>query len=214
MKRIGFRAGTVILALSFLACAAQAQSLGEIARKLSAERAQQKQKATKVYTNDNIPRAPSIELSTPTSAAEPATANSQSQSKSANGANNTSEKTEPSGASPISTSGAQQRTSGEAPMNSMKTKAYWQARFKEARAALALAKERQELDENELSLLNLQKVRDLNHNQQVSLGNQISTKQSELAMRRAETQKAQRALDELQKKFKESGAPGDWLKND
>ena len=90
------------------------------------------------------------------------------------------------------------------------TREYWQQRFQGARQALADAKERQHLAEDELSLLQIQKAQTLNPGFEASLAAQATAKQAEADAARATVTKAQHALDELTKQFQASGAPADW----
>ena len=96
----------------------------------------------------------------------------------------------------------------------VKSKEYWQARFKAARAALAQAKEEQTLVEDELRLLEIQQARELNSDRSKKLNSRIDASTAELESKRVATQKAQAALDEIKKEFKKSGAPQDWIQDD
>ena len=162
------------------------QSLGEIARRLRRERKEHPKKAVKDYTNDNIPKSPDL---APSPAAETAPA-------------------EPgkAQATPVP-------QKPEAPVES-KTKEYWQAKCRVAGNVLAQAKEEQQLAGDELSLLQIQQIRELNPNRSKELKRRIRDKETELKARREATGKAQEALDNLKKRFKESGAPGDWITGD
>ena len=90
------------------------------------------------------------------------------------------------------------------------TREYWQARFRSARARLADAQERQRLAEDELNLLQIQDARELDPNVKAELAEKIKAKQGEIAQRLAATKEAQKALDDLQTRFKASGAPDEW----
>jgi hypothetical protein len=164
------------------------QSLGEIARELRREREAQPQKAAKVYTNDNIAKSAQPEtILSPT--AEP----------------NASE-AESGGTEASPPPQAQEQEAKK----TVKSKDYWEARFHSARAALARAKEEQQLVEDELSLLEIQQVRSLDPDLSKKLSEQIGAKKDELEIKRTATRKAQKTLDELNKEFEESGAPEDW----
>ncbi len=215
MKAIAIRTAALAVVMTFLAAAAGAQSLGEIARKMKAERAKEGEKATKVYTNENIPHVPSIQPSNAGSSEAAGSGEANSQPKSSNPAISLAEKASQSGSSEAaSTNSAEEQTSGQPAEDKKKTKEYWQAHFKQDRQALALAKEHQQLDENELNLLELQEARELDPSKKADLESQIKTKQADVATRQAETAAAQNKLDELEKAFKASGAPEDWSKTD
>jgi hypothetical protein len=173
--------------------ALSAQSLGDIARQERAKREREKPGATKVWTNDNIPRAARIEPVTSgpqSTAAEPA-----------------SPETVPQGAPP-----ANPQTAAEE--DKKHNKDYWQARFKTARAGLASAQERQHLAEDEVNLLQIQAVRELDPAAKQDLEAKVEAKSGEVGQARGVTEKAQKALDDLQKEFDASGAPEEWSKTD
>jgi hypothetical protein len=164
------------------------QSLGEVARELRRERAKHPAKAVKIYTNDNIVKS---EIAPPSSVETGPTAAEAGETK---------------------TSPAPQPLEQQS-KNALKTKEYWQARFLAARAALSRAKEEQRLVEDELSLLQIQRVRELDPNRLKELRTRVNAKEDELKTKREATDKAQKALNELEKEFKESGAPEDWIRN-
>ncbi len=202
--------GVMLLMVSFflVPMVARGQSLGEIARKLRAERQAEGKKPVKVYTNDTIPHSPASQPATPESATASTQGTAASGPQSWNPAIGLAQKAAQTasnaGSSTLGT------VMGSSAQSKMKTKAYWQARFRQARARLARAKEEQTLDQNELSLLQLQKQQTLNPNLISTLSKKIAAKQSDLAEKEAATAKAQKALDELKQEFKASGAPADW----
>ena len=101
-------------------------------------------------------------------------------------------------------------TSAASAESKTRSKTYWQAQFKRARARLARAKEEQTLYQNEFHLLKLQRYQTLDPNLISSLTQRIASKQTELTQKEAVTARAQKALDALKAKFKASGAPADW----
>ncbi len=105
------------------------------------------------------------------------------------------------------------QTPGEAetPEGKAKTKEYWQGKFKSARAQLADAKERQQLAEDELNLLQIQDARELSITVKAELAEKIKAKEDEVSQARSATERAQKNLDDLENKFKESGAPEEWI---
>jgi hypothetical protein len=185
--------------------AAPQQSLGDVARQLRQQQLKAGLKTTKVYTNDNLPArnpaegraAPSAAPSTPA-----ATPSEQAQAEGEPGQ--------------VAAQGSQAPETGQATNQSEKredknkTKEYWQARFKSARAQLADAQERQQLAEDELNLLQIQDARALDPNVKTELAGKVKAKEDEVSQRRAATEQAQKALDDLQKEFQASGAPEEW----
>ncbi len=101
-------------------------------------------------------------------------------------------------------------TSKPAEKPDMHTKDYWQDKFKLARRDLAKAKEQQQLSEDELNLLQIQQIRELDPNAKADLTAKVQAKQSEVDTNKTATDAAQKALDDLTKDFKDSGAPDDW----
>lgn len=92
-----------------------------------------------------------------------------------------------------------------------RTRAYWQARFKSARARLKDAQEEQQLAEDELVLLRTRQATELSEDAQRALAAEIPAKQAEVESKQAATAKAKDALEALAKEFKESGAPEEWI---
>ena len=75
---------------------------------------------------------------------------------------------------------------------------------------MAKAKEQQQLAEDELNLLQIQQAREMDPNAKADLTAKVQAKQSEVDVNKATTAAAQKALDDLEKDFKDSGAPDDW----
>jgi hypothetical protein len=106
--------------------------------------------------------------------------------------------------------GSQAANQSEKPEDKRRTKEYWQARFKSARAHLADAKEHQQLAEDELNLLQIQDARALDPNVKTELAAKIKAKEGEVSEGQAATEEAKKALENLQKEFQASGAPDEW----
>lgn len=182
-----------------------AQSLGEIARHYRKEREARREKGEappRLFTNDDIARMPPI-----------ATLKSSQQAPTA------SDSIPPAPSLPPGTPGGRTSagTSAAKPAkaeNGMKSKKYWQAKFKVARAALARAQEEQTLVEDELRLLQIQQARELDPTRSRKLNGQIEAATLNLKAKRATTERAQTALDEIEKEFKQSGAPQGWAQDD
>jgi len=100
----------------------------------------------------------------------------------------------------------------EMPEGKSGTKESWQARFKLARGQLAEARTREQLVEDELNLLQIQDARTLDPDAKADVAGKIDAKKDEASRRRAVTEEAKKALDNLKKEFEASGAPEDWSK--
>ncbi len=187
---------TVLLGASL----GRAQSLGDLARQERERRSKSGRPAVKMLTNEDIPKGPAIgeqpQVSVTPTAGEKAAKEeqpSQSQAKAA--------------AKEPATS-----TGGEKPAADKKSKEYWQGRFQAARAAVAHAEEEQQLAEDELNLLQIQQARELDPNVNNELTQKVNAKQAEVDAKRAATAKAKQALEDIEKQFKDSGAPEEWSK--
>ncbi len=211
MKSLMLRSAALgaMFSLSLQAMAG-AQSLGEIARKLRAQQDAEGKKAVRVYTNDTIPHASGTPSSAPTGKTASSPSQVQTGPKSWNPAIGLAQRAAHTQSSSAPLGGAAE--SSATPARNLRTRAYWQARFKVVRARLARAKEEQTLSQNELKLLQLQKQQTLDPNQISSLSNTISAKQADLSEKEAGTARAEKALDSLNQEFKASGAPADWSK--
>jgi len=181
--------GLLILLASSVA---SAQSLGDLARQERAKRAKETKKAVKVVTDEDLPPRP---------AEEPKATTSPSESAEQAGEQPAEQATEPPAEEPK-------------PEDKQKTRDYWQGRFKAAKQRIADAEELQRLAEDELSLLQIQQARELSPDAKSDLDAQVKAKSAEVDDKRAQTAKAQKALEDLEKDFKESGAPEDWSKTD
>jgi len=183
-----------------------AQSLAEVARQVRKEREAREKEGkvpVKVFTNDDISRLPAAATSDSapprpsTTAGPPApeTKPPESAQPPAGGA--------PPAAAPVAQPGQAK--------DRVKSREYWQARFKAVRAALARAREEQALVEDEIQLLQIQQARELNPDLSRKLNSRIDASTLELQAKRAATEKAQQTLDKIEKEFKNSGAPPDWI---
>jgi hypothetical protein len=164
-----------------------AQSLGDFARAERAKKAKETKKSVRVFTNDNLPKRPPGE--------GPTAASSMS-------------------APPPIESAPAPTTPGAEGTDKQKTQDYWQGQFKSIRQRLADDEGQQRLAEDELSLLQIQQARELSPDVQSQLETQIKSKTAEVEAKRAETAKTRKELEDLEKEFKESGAPADWSKTE
>ena len=174
---------------------AQAQSLGAYARQQRAKEQKEGAKASKTYTNDNLPYNATISTSS-APAAPPAAPGAEGTAQPAAG----------------ETAQGKPAAEGEKPAeDKKKTKEYWEGRFNTAYAAIDSAEEVQQLTENELTLLQTQRAQTLDPSLDANLADQIKTKQQELDAARAKTEKAKKDLEDLKAEFQDSGAPADWM---
>jgi type IV secretory pathway VirB10-like protein len=182
---------------------ASAQSLGDLARQERAKRAKETKKAVKVVTDEDLPP--------PATEAKPAAPPSESAEQP--GEQPAEQAAEPP-ATPPEEASAPPPAEEAKPEDKQKTRDYWQGRFKAAKQRIADAEELQRLAEDELSLLQIQQARELSPDAKSDLDAQVKAKSAEVESKRAQTAKAQKALEDLEKDFKESGAPEDWSKTD
>jgi hypothetical protein len=193
--------GLLILLASSVAIA---QSLGDLARQERAKRSKETKKAVKVVTDEDLPPRP-VE--------EPKATTSPSESAEQPGEQPAEQAAEPP-ATPPEEASAPPPAEEPKPEDKQKTRDYWQGRFKAAKQRIADAEELQRLAEDELSLLQIQQARELSPDAKSDLDAQVKAKSAEVESKRAQTAKAQKALEDLEKDFKESGAPEDWSKTD
>jgi type IV secretory pathway VirB10-like protein len=184
-----------------------AQSLGDLARQEQAKRAKETKKAVKVVTDEDLP-PPAAETKP---AAPPSESAEQPGEQPAE--QPTEQATKPP-ATPPEEASAPPPAEEAKPEDKQKTRDYWQGRFKAAKQRIADAEELQRLAEDELSLLQIQQARELSPDAKSDLDAQVKAKSAEVESKRAQTAKAQKALEDLEKDFKESGAPEDWSKTD
>jgi hypothetical protein len=117
-------------------------------------------------------------------------------------------------ASPATSPSAAPENKSESSSNKAQTRDYWQERFKAARRALSKAKELEQLAEDELNLLQIQQARELEATAKADLTAKVQAKQDEVNANKTSTENARKALIELEKEFRESGAPEDWSRTD
>ena len=197
------------LMLILVASLAAAQSLGDVARQERQKRAKETKKPLKVVTNDDFPAPP------PAEEAKPAAASSASEATPAESAEQpAAQPTEQPAAQTAAEEAAPPSAEEQKPEDKQKTRDYWQGRFRAAKQRIADAEELQRLAEDELSLLQIQQARELSPDGQADLEARVKAKNAELETRRATTAKARKALEDLEKEFKDSGAPTDWSKTD
>lgn len=204
MKTKTFILVAVGLLILLASSVASAQSLGDLARQERAKRSKETKKAVKVVTDEDLPPRP-VE--------EPKATTSPSESAEQPGEQPAEQAAKPP-ATPSEEASAPPPAEEAKPEDKQKTRDYWQGRFKAAKQRIADAEELQRLAEDELSLLQIQQARELSPDAKSDLDAQVKAKSAEVDDKRAQTAKAQKALEDLEKDFKESGAPEDWSKTD
>lgn len=90
------------------------------------------------------------------------------------------------------------------------TKEYWQGRFRAARSTLKKAEEAQKLVEDELNFLKIRQVQETSADAQAEIKAKMEPAQTNVDNATPVTEKARKALDDLQKAFDDSGAPAEW----
>ena len=197
------RALSIVIVLTSLPLlAAPQQSLGDLARKLRQQQQKSGVRPAKVYTNDNLPSRNPDEGR---AAASSAPATNPSEQAPAEG-----ESPAPAKRTGNAPEAGQAASQPEKPEDKKKTREYWQARFKAARARVVEAQERQQLAEDELNFLQIQSVHELDPAKKSDYPPKIQDKQDEVAQKQAATEEARKALEDLQKEFQGSGAPDEW----
>jgi hypothetical protein len=194
---------TILTLGTALPLCAQSQpqpSLGEVARQLREQHDKNAKTASKVFTNDNLP-APAPWEAVNSQVAQP----SKGEKPSAP-AEMTAEP-----AKPLSP----QETTNQKPDSAPpKTREDWQAKFKAAHQDLSNAEKMQQLSEDELNLLEIQQTQQIDPGAKAELADKVQSKQAEVDTHKAATEAAQKALADLEKEFKASGAPDDWSQTD
>lgn len=179
--------------LPLAAQSTQQESLGDVARQVRQQKTQGPQTTTKVLTNDNLPAPVPGDITVLPASPDASTP--------------AADKDKPVAAD-------KDETKPESKDYKSWTRDQWQGKFKVARQDLAHAKEKQQLAEDELNLLQIQQARELDPVAKQGLDDKIAAKQSEVDVNKSTTAAAQQALDDLQKDFKDSGAPDDWSVTD
>ena len=197
--------GLILMLVGSLA----AQSLGDVARQERQKRAKETKKPVKVITSDDFPAPPPAEEAKP---AAPSSASEETPAESAE--QPAAQPTEQPAAQTTAEEAAPPAAEEAKPEHKQKTRDYWQGRFRAAKQRIVDAEELQRLAEDELSLLQIQQARELSPDGQADLEARVKAKQAELETRRATTAKARKALEDLEKEFKDSGAPTDLSKTD
>ncbi len=187
----------VWLFLSVFSSMASAQDLADVARASRANRMKVMQdRSVRIWTNDNIPKAPAAGPTAATGMAAVPPPPSEAD------------------ALPASEMSGAPASAASADADKQKTREYWQQRFKSVKQRLDDMLEQQRLAEDELSLLQVQQARELSPSIRSQLAAKVKAASAEAEAKRLETAKVRKELEELEKEFEESGAPPDWKKTD
>ena len=173
------------------------QDLGSVARSTRQKRMEvMREHSVRIWTNDNIPKAPAQGRTAAAGISATSGPPAETASTAAPGAS------------------ATPAPAAEDAADKKKTREYWQQRFKSVRKRLDAMMEQQRLAEDELSLLQVQEVRELSPTAKRELEPKVKAASAEAEAKRLQTAKVREELEELEKEFKESGAPADWSKTD
>ena len=180
--------------LFFLASLASAQSLGEIARKVREEKKTEK-KATKVFTNDNLPAG----ATAPTSVVGAAPAKSEGEAKEAKEGE-------------AGTQG-EEKKEGEEAKKSGHDEAYWRAKFAEQRSKIAFAEKEVDVLQRELNLMQQQYYSDPNEalRQQNTRGH-INDQTQKINAKKDEIEKLKAGLAQLEDQLRQEGGDPGWAR--
>lgn len=173
---------------------ASAQSLGDIARKVRQEKQQETRKATRVFTNDNLPSRPGAALSVVGTPPPPATGEG--------------EEAEAEGeARPAAAKEA------EKPKEPAHDAAYWKARFAEQRARMGAAEKELDLLQRELNLMQQQYYSDPNEalREQNTRG-AINSQTQKINDKRDEIVKLRQGLADLEDELRREGGDPGWVR--
>jgi hypothetical protein len=162
----------------------QAQSLGEAARKIRAQKAgAPKAKADRVYNNENLPRTTTISV---IGGSEPAPARTA-----------TAETAAPGGAATSDASKEEEKT--------------WRARFAKLRADLANEERRMDTLQRELNLAQIQAYQDPNQaNREAFTRNELTQRTQEIEQQRQTVEAAKKAIADLEEELRKKGLPSGW----
>lgn len=169
----------------------QMPSLGELARKLKAERGQTSEKPAKVYTNDNIPRTGA--LSDVTTPEAPAAGGAAAKGGAATGA--------------IASSDEGKSASGT------HDEKYYRERMKELQSQMAMHERELAVLNQKLGLNQTQYYNDPNKtlNQEYTRSD-INKKQDEIDKKKQQIASDQKAIEDLQAQCQREGCPPGWLR--
>lgn len=161
----------------------QAQSLGDAARRIRAQKASApKAKADRVYDNANLPRNTSISVIGGT---EPSAA--------------------PKGG-PASVAGAT-----AAATDSAEDEKTWKAKFAKLRSDLAAEERRLDVLQRELNLAQIQAYSDPNQaNREAFSRNELNTRTAEIDQQKGVVEAAKKAVADLEEELRKKGLPSGW----
>lgn len=187
----------VVLLLGLAGTLASAQSLGDIARKVREEKKQEK-KATRVYTNDNLPTKPGEVSVVGTPAPAPKIEGEETA-------------TAEGGAAPGAGAAAakEEEKSKEPPHD----EAYWKGKFAEQRAKISAAEKELDLLQRELNLMQQQYYSDPNEAlREQNTRNQINSQTQAINDKRSEIDKLRAGLAALEDQLRREGGDPGWAR--
>lgn len=191
-------------ALLLLAALASAQSLGELARKQRELKAGQP-KATKVYTNDNIPKTGGLSTSeqTKTEATDKETQTKEGEAAKPGDATKAGEAAKP----------------GEAPESkpakptAAEEEKKWRARFAKLRADLATEERKLDLYQRELNLANIQFYSNPDQAmREQTMRTEVNNKTKDVEQQKAAVEAARKALSAAEEELQKKGLPPGWAR--
>jgi len=161
----------------------QAQSLGDAARRIRAQRSgATKAKADRVYTNENLPRNTSISVIGGT---EPVAAT----------------KSVAAGAAPAASSADAAKAEETA----------WKAKFAKARGDLAAEERRLDTLQRELNLAQIQAYSDPNQaNREAFSRNELNKRTAEIDQQKQLVEAAKKVVADLEEELRKKGLPSGW----
>lgn len=173
---------------------AGAQSLGDVARKVRQEKLQETRKATRVFTNDNLPTRPGAALSVVGTPPPPPKAEGE----------------EAEGEGEAKPAAAKE---AEKPKEPAHDAAYWKARFGEQRARIGAAEKELDIFQRELNLMQQQYYSDPNEalREQNTRG-AINSQTQRINDKRDEIAKLRQGLSQLEDELRREGGDPGWVR--
>jgi hypothetical protein len=191
----------LVAAVLLLAAAVCAQSLGEIARQERAKKgAAAPAKASRVFTNENLPREGGLSTSD-TGAAPKAKAGEAKEGEAKEGEAKAEGKE------------GEKKTEGEAAKPTAEVEKEYREKAAKLRDALATEERRLDVLQRESNLASIQYYSDPNRamNEQYSR-NELNTRQAEIDKQKATVEAARRAISNLEDELRKKNLPPGWAR--
>jgi hypothetical protein len=181
-------------AVFVLAAFASAQSLGELARKLRAEKAAQPARAVRLFTNDDLAQLKGG-LSVTEGLAPP------------------SLKGGPEGAAKAEEKGGAAEKPGGAAKAGAEDETAWRQRFAKLRDALDTAEKKLDVMQRELNLANIQYYSNPDQAlREQTMGTEIKTRTQEIEQQKVAVEAAKKALADAEEELRQKGLPAGWAR--